>query len=97
MKIRQSFVANSSSSSYLIVGIKDESDIDLSYKSSLESVYIGGDSRSLVGKVLMDEEHGEIEVSYNEILNAFTEAKVMLAKEGIHDKEVKLYCGERYC
>lgn len=69
MKIRQSFVANSSSSSYLIVGIKDKSDIDLSYNSQLESLYLEGKDYRLVGKVSCN----------------------------IHGKEVKLYCGERYC
>jgi len=106
MKIRNGFVSNSSSSSFIMIGVPSsalnadiENDFDSHYeKDGLESLYVerrGYDY--IVGHVLIDsgdEELGDGDITVDELILKSTEISNKL---GVSIDKVKLYYGTRPC
>jgi len=89
MKIRNGFVSNSSSSSFVILGFKTNEHVNDSGK--FEQLYVEGDTDYITGYLVADDEYLEYTEVGNiqEIVNEISE---------FFDKdvsEIKLYCGVR--
>jgi len=103
MKIRNGFVSNSSSSSFIMIGVPssalgEDFDEEYNYKEeSLESVYVERSGYNyIVGYVLADtdEELESGDISSDEILLKSSEISDKL---GVSIEKVKLYYGTRPC
>jgi hypothetical protein len=103
MKIRNGFVSNSSSSSFIMIGVPssalgEDFDEDYHEKDGLESVYVERKGYNyIVGYVLTDSRDDELDdgdISSNEIQLKSIEISDKL---GVSIEKVKLYYGTRPC
>ena len=91
MKIRQGFVSNSSSSSFIVLGVYSNDDAEI---EGLDSVYIESSEYEYAkGIVLADTEYFEDIEDFN-IVEKIEEVSNLL---GIDKSEVKLIYGSRPC
>jgi hypothetical protein len=99
MKIRNGFVSNSSSSSFVILGVK-QSDFDYEMESKLpegiEVLYLeDSDCEYVVGSIISDDEYLEESVTtFNDLQKR---AKIVADFLNIDISEVKLITGIRPC
>ena len=93
MKIRSGFVSNSSSSSFIVLGVYSNDDAEI---EGLDSVYIEGNEYEYAkGIVLADTEYfDEIGIEDLNISEKIEEVSNLL---GIDKSEIKLIYGSRPC
>ena len=101
MKIRNGFVSNSSSSSFVIVGVRLDKEIDVEKIESLklDYNYIEGEGCFIVGKKLArwsDGEGGLNETSFDEIQKEIVKIQPKLVKLNGKEQSIKLFYGEIY-
>ena len=101
MKIRNGFVSNSSSSSFIMIGVDSKltiRDTPLSSESGIESLFISeyGDVEEVTGFILSDtdEELKDGKLSFTEIIDKVEE---LTKKLNVEAKDIKLYYGTRPC
>lgn len=90
MKTRNGFVSNSSTSSFIVLGIKSDKDIKA---EGIESIY-SEDDGYYIGVVLDDDEYLDREVSFTTLYEMAHKVSKSLS---VSIDEVKLMAGTRYC
>lgn len=98
MKKRLGFVSNSSSSSYVIVGVYlsdiDDELSDSIEKRGLDNLFDENEGKHIVGEILSDNSDDSpktYELDINELQKTFEKVKSELIHLGIDPEEVKLY------
>lgn len=91
MKIRNGFVSNSSSSSFVVIGVSSSEDNEV---KGLKSLYVE-DKGYITGIVLTDGEYMDsISISFDKLQEYAKKVSELLE---IDISEVKLMAGTRYC
>lgn len=98
MKIRNGFVSNSSSSSFVVIGVKrdNEDDEELLEEIGLSSLYVEADSYDYItGIVITDDEY--MEISNTSFLELQEMAQKVADALKVDISEVELITGTRPC
>jgi hypothetical protein len=93
MKIRNGFVSNSSSSSFVIVGFKSEKAFIYEGLSDLYVEY--SDSDYIVGVELADSDEGYLEDCEISLEDFQKMVDIVAEKSGVEKEKIKIYMGTR--
>ena len=98
MKTRNGFVSNSSSSSFIVLGVKTEDDKKYEEAEKLKIRVLTDDSSYYIGEIIADFSSDEgLENNSINIIQATQRVVEKIKQLGFDEKDIQLHVGTRSC